>query len=139
MPSVDARRLVAPQAVAQDGARGSAPSSLKDDDDGREVLAKTLSLEGAIVRAVSMASDALALLPGAEIILTDFALPGEDGVSLLERINKQPRPIPVIVTSGYDESQEPPLATAPFARKLLKPLDFDRVCAEIAAALDGRA
>jgi hypothetical protein len=30
------------------------------------------------------------------------------------------------------------LATALFAGKLLKPLDFDRLCAEIAAALDNR-
>lgn len=41
--------------------------------------------------------------------------------------------------SGYDERQEPRLATAPFAAKFLKPLDFDRVCAKIAAVLRHRA
>jgi CheY-like chemotaxis protein len=66
-------------------------------------------------------------------------LPGEDGVWLLEHVNKQPRPVPVIATSGYDESQEPRLATAPFAGKLLKPFDHDRLCAEIALAVGGRA
>jgi CheY-like chemotaxis protein len=112
---------------------------VEDDDDSREVLAQSLSLEGATVMAASTASEALALLPEADIIVTDFALPGDDAVWLLERVNKQPRPIPVIATSGYDESQEPRLATAPFAGKLLKPLDFDRLCAEIATALENRA
>jgi CheY-like chemotaxis protein len=112
---------------------------VEDDDDEREVLAQSLTFEGATVRAVPTASDALALLGDADIILTDFALPGDDGVWLLERVNKQPRPIPVIVMSGYDKSQEPRLATAPFAGKLLKPYDFDQLCAEITATLVHRA
>jgi hypothetical protein len=41
--------------------------------------------------------------------------------------------------SGYDESQEPRLAAAPFAGKLLKPLDFDQVSAEIAVVVSNRA
>src|SRR5881296_235875 len=108
---------------------------VEDDGDNREVLATTLTIEGAIVTAVSTASDALTLLPGADLILTDFALPGDDAVRLLERVNKQASPIPVIVISGYDVVQEPRLAAAPFARKLLKPVDVDQLCAEIAAVL----
>jgi two-component system OmpR family response regulator len=111
---------------------------VEDDDDSREVLAQILSLEGASVMTVSTASEALAMLPGADIVLTDFALPSDDGVWLLERVNKQPRPIPVIVMSGFDEGQEPRLATAPFAGKLLNPVDFDRRYAEIATALGDR-
>jgi hypothetical protein len=41
--------------------------------------------------------------------------------------------------SGYEERQEPRLAAAPFARKLLKPLNFDQLCAEIAVVLSNRA
>jgi CheY-like chemotaxis protein len=66
-------------------------------------------------------------------VLTGFAMPGDDGAWLLEQVNHQSRPIPVIAFSGCDESQEPRLAAAPFAGKLLKPLGFDQVCAEIAA------
>jgi CheY-like chemotaxis protein len=91
------------------------------------------------VMVASTASEALARLPEADIIVTDFALPGDDGVWLLERVNKQPRPIPVIAPAATTRSQEPRLATAPFAGKLLKPLDFDRLCAEIALAVGGRA
>jgi CheY-like chemotaxis protein len=111
---------------------------VEDDDDGREILADHLTAESATVMAVSTAAEALPLVPSADIIVTDYALPGEDAVWLLERVNKQPSLIPVIVVSGFDESQQPRLAAAPFAGKLLKPLDFDQVCAEIAVVLGNR-
>jgi CheY-like chemotaxis protein len=109
-----------------------------DDEDSREVFAYTLGVEGAMVTAVSTAREALSSLSSVDIILTDFVLPGNDGVWLLEQVNKQPRPLPVIAISGFDESQQPRLAAAPFAGKLLKPLDFGQVCAEIAVVLGTR-
>jgi CheY-like chemotaxis protein len=112
---------------------------VEDDDDSREILAQMLILEGATVTAVSTARQALALLSKADIVLTDVAMPGDDGVWLLEQVNQLSRPIPVIAMSGYDESQEPRLAAAPFAGKLLKPLDFDQVSAEIAVVVSNRA
>ena len=108
---------------------------VEDDRDNREVLAATLTLEGATVTAVSTAREALPFLSSVDIILTDFVLPDDDGVWLLEQVNQQSRPIPVIAISGFAESQEPRLAAAPFAGKLLKPLDFDQVCTEIAVVL----
>jgi CheY-like chemotaxis protein len=112
---------------------------VEDDDDNREILATTLTLEGATVTAVSTGREALSFLASVDIVLTDFVMPGDDGVWLLEQVNKHPRAIPVIAISGFDESQEPRLAAAPFAGKLLKPLDFERVCAEIAVVLGNRA
>jgi two-component system, OmpR family, response regulator len=111
---------------------------VEDDDDNREILAHTLTVEGATVMAVSTAREALSFLSSVDIVLTDFVMPGEDGVWLLEQANKHPRPIPVIAISGFDESQEPRLASALFAGKLLKPLDFDQMCAEIAVVLGNR-
>jgi len=112
---------------------------VEDDDDSRELLAQALTLQGATVSAVSTAREALTLLPKVDIVLTDFAMPGDDGVWLLEQASQQSRRIPVIAISGYAESQEPRLAAAPFAGKLLKPLDLDQVCAEIAVVLGSRA
>jgi CheY-like chemotaxis protein len=86
---------------------------VEDDDDNREVLAQSLISEGAIVTAVSTAADALPLVSSSDIVLTDYALPKNDGVWLLECVNKQAQPAPVIAISGYDQSQEPRLATAP--------------------------
>ena len=111
---------------------------VEDDNDIRKIFAYTLGVEGATVTAVSTAREALLFLSSVDIILTDFALPGNDGVWLLEQVNKQPRPVPVIAISGFDESQQPRLAAALFAGKLLKPLDFGQVCAEIAVVLGHR-
>lgn len=54
---------------------------VEDDDDNREVLAQSLTSEGAIVTAVATAADALPLLSSSDIILTDYALPKNDGPS----------------------------------------------------------
>jgi CheY-like chemotaxis protein len=104
---------------------------VEDDDDNRDLLAHTLTAEGASVTA----AEALPLVPTADIIVTDYALPDDDAVWLLERVNKQPRPLPVLAVSGYDQRQEPRLAAALFAGKLLKPVDFDQLCGEIVAVL----
>jgi CheY-like chemotaxis protein len=63
---------------------------VEDNDDNREILATTLTSEGATVTAVSTAREALAFLSSADIILTDFVLPDDDGVWLLEQVNQQP-------------------------------------------------
>jgi CheY-like chemotaxis protein len=57
---------------------------VEDDDDNREILAHTLTVEGATVTAVSTAREALSFLSSVDIVLTDFVMPGEDGVWLLE-------------------------------------------------------
>jgi CheY-like chemotaxis protein len=111
---------------------------VEDDADSREILAQTLTAEGATVTAVSTAAEALPLVTSADIIVTDYAFPREDAVWLLERVNKQPSPIPVIVVSGYDERPEPRLATALFAGRLLKPFDVEQLCGRIVAALGKR-
>jgi CheY-like chemotaxis protein len=72
---------------------------------------------------VTRARDALALVAEADIILTDFMMPGEDGVWLLEQVNRQQRPVPVIILSAFAEQHVPRLAAATPARKLLKPID----------------
>jgi CheY-like chemotaxis protein len=95
----------------------------EDDDDNRDILEQVLQHMGATVTAVALARDALDLVAENDVIVTDLAMPGEDGVWLLEKANEQPPPIPVIVVSGFAESQVPRLAQAPFARKLLKPVD----------------
>ena len=95
----------------------------EDHDDTRDVLEQVLRHLGATVTAVTLAREALGMVSAADIIVTDLAMPGEDGVWLLEQVNAHQRPIPVIVVSGFAEEQVPRLAEAPFARKLLKPVD----------------
>jgi two-component system, OmpR family, response regulator len=95
----------------------------EDHDDTRDILEHVLRRLGATVTSVARARETLGMVGTADIIVTDLVMPGEDGVWLLEQVNGQPRPIPVIVVSGFAEGQVSRLGEAPFARKLLKPVD----------------
>ena len=95
----------------------------EDHDDTRYIVEHVLRHLGATVIGAATAREALSVVPAADIILTDFSMPEYDGVWLLEQVNQHPRPIPVISVSGFAEQHVPRLAQAPFARKLLKPVD----------------
>src|SRR4029450_12663290 len=79
-----ARDLHEPIAVAKglrlDGVR---VLLVEDDEDRREVLTLGLELQGAEVRAVGSAKDALRTVDGfcPHVILSDIGLPDEDGLS----------------------------------------------------------
>jgi CheY-like chemotaxis protein len=96
---------------------------VEDDDDTREVWHEALTELGARVTSVATARAALDALADVDVVLTDVLLPAEDGVWLLEQVNRQPRPVPVIALSGLSQAQLPRLAQAAFARVLLKPID----------------
>jgi CheY-like chemotaxis protein len=106
---------------------------VEDHSDTREMLEHSLRYAGAVVTAVPTAHEALGRAPLADVIVTDFLLSGaeEDGVWLLGQVNRQPRPVPVIALSGLSDTQNERLAQAPFARKLLKPVDVGDLCREI--------
>ena len=107
-------------------------------DDTRYIVEHVLRHLGATVTGAATALEALAMVPAADIILTDFSMPGHDGVWLLEQVNQHPRPIPVISVSGFAEQHVPRLAQAPFARKLLKPVDAWELAELIVEVLRGR-
>jgi CheY-like chemotaxis protein len=109
----------------------------EDHDDTRDILEQVLRRLGATVTAVAIAREALGMVSTADIIVTDLAMPEENSVWLLEQVNQHPRPIPIIAVSGSAESLVPRLAQAPFARKLLKPVDpwaLAEVIAEVVQA-----
>jgi len=84
--------------------------------------------------AAATAKDALREIARADVVVTDLAMPNNDGIWLLNEINALSRPVPVIVLSGVHESQHLRLRTAPFIRKLLKPVDpcdLSRVIREV--------
>ena len=107
---------------------------VEDDDDSRYFLEHSLADEGATVIVAATAKDALRDVTGAEVVVTDLAMPNNDGIWLLNEINALLRPVPVIVMSGFHESQHAQLRAAPFIRKLLKPVesrDLSRVIREV--------
>jgi CheY-like chemotaxis protein len=104
---------------------------VEDHDDTRQVFDQVLSLAGAVVNLAASARDALGYLDRVAVIVTDYAMPGETGLWLLERA----QPVPVILVTGYADLYAKQLATAPFARVLRKPVDPSQLCTVIAAAL----
>jgi CheY-like chemotaxis protein len=96
---------------------------VEDHGDSLDILQQVLRHLGATVSAVQRAREALPLIADADIVVTDYKLPEEDGVWLLERVNEQARRVPVLLVSGFAQDQIPRLAEASFVRKLLKPID----------------
>jgi DNA-binding NtrC family response regulator len=66
---------------------------------------------------------------------TDYLLPDADGVSVLDQVNRSRRVVPVIIVSGSAEIHGPEFAAAPFAHRLLKPIDPWRLADEMLAVL----
>jgi two-component system, OmpR family, response regulator len=94
-----------------------------DNDDSRDLLGQALTEAGAMVWLASSARDALTMLNDVDVVVTDYVMPGETGVWLLERANARARPVPVIVLTAYADLHAVELASAPFARVLRKPVD----------------
>ena len=94
-----------------------------DDADSRDLLQQAFGFLGAMVVTAKSAEDALRTAADADVVVTDFPLPEKDGTWLLAQINAWARPIPVILLSGYCAQHSQAVADAPFALKLLKPVD----------------
>lgn len=96
---------------------------VEDHSDSRNMLEEALEFLGATVIAVTTAEAAAARLADTDVVVTDYALPGHDGIWLLDQIDGSPRPVPTILVSGFAASQIKAVADAAFARKILKPVD----------------
>jgi CheY-like chemotaxis protein len=107
-----------------------------DHEDIRDMLQQAFAFLGADVTTVVSAEDAIPRVASADVVVTDFALKGNDGAWLLGQINSSPRPIPVVLLSGFVETQIGAMAGAPFALKLLKPVDPIDLATKIRALLD---
>ena len=108
---------------------------VEDHSDSREVLSEMLQHVGAVVRPVAGAEEALPFLNDVDVIVTDFSMPGKDGVWLLDRIRASNRQVPVILVSGFSARQVSALAKAPFDLKLLTPIDPWDLAQEIVSLL----
>ena len=99
---------------------------VEDDPDTLELLGQLLERQGAHVMAVRSATAALAELDhaGADVLVSDIAMPGQDGVSLLLAIRARGCQIPALALSALarDEDRARALA-AGFERYLVKPVE----------------
>ena len=113
-----------------------------DDPSTLEFLAVALAHCGARVTTASSAGEALAALvrARADVVLSDIAMPGQDGYWLLREIRRHADPalsaVPVVATTAYGrEHSQTRTRAAGFAAHLAKPIDPDDLCRAIAALL----
>ncbi|HVR73831.1 MAG TPA: response regulator [Planctomycetota bacterium] len=110
-----------------------------DEPDSREILAEVFRRQQAEVTAVASVAEALQamdrVLP--HILLSDIAMPGEDGYSLIRRVRKRPGEdggkVPAVALTAFarDEDRIQALA-AGFQAHMAKPVDITEVLALVA-------
>jgi PAS domain S-box-containing protein len=111
--------------------RGASILLVEDDADSREVLQLFLEQSGASVKSAPSAKAAMALLTTGyvpDVIVSDLAMPDEDGYSLISRIRQMPAgaSIPALALSAFAtiESKQK-AAAAGFNKYLTKPFEPD--------------
>lgn len=83
-----------------------------DDDDARGLIEKVLELQGASVKMVTSAREALAVL-GAErvdVLLSDIEMPGTDGYQLIKELRLRPSQqggaVPAAALTAYARTED---------------------------------
>jgi CheY-like chemotaxis protein len=112
-----------------------------DDEESRELVAATLESRGALVLPAASAADALRVLSSqrVDVLLSDVAMPGEDGYSLIRRVRLLEMagapfiPAAALTSFARDEDRQQALQ-AGFQLHLVKPID-SRALVEAVASL----
>jgi signal transduction histidine kinase/ActR/RegA family two-component response regulator len=115
-----------------------------DEQDARDLAAQALAAHGARVDVASSVPEALDVLDrgSVDIVVTDLAMPGEDGFALMQHLRRQGSPrfrfLPVIAVTAYarPEDRERVMSEG-FQGFVAKPVEFDRL-AIMVAQLAGR-
>jgi two-component system nitrogen regulation response regulator NtrX len=112
-----------------------------DEPNIRRMLASLLSAEGHTAAQAASGEDALAAIRVAEpdVVLLDLALPGADGVQILEQIRREWPGLPVIMMSGRATLADAVRATKLGAFHFIeKPLSPESILLTIASAVELR-
>jgi two-component system CheB/CheR fusion protein len=117
---------------AEGGLRGRRALVVDDDEQAVELLRQVLELEGAEVRTTTDAAQVLELAEreAPDFVITDMALPGMDGLQLLQALRERPalKAVPVIALTGVGRPGDARRAVAAgFAAHLRKPVTLDKL------------
>ncbi|BAZ32914.1 response regulator receiver protein [Cylindrospermum sp. NIES-4074] len=110
-----------------------------DDADTREILTFLFEMEGAEIKSVGSANEALELISNfkPDILISDIHLPDEDGCSLLPKVRnlevEKGRWIPAIALTGsVMEEDRAEAFSAGFQKYLCKPINLDELISVVA-------
>src|ERR1700722_14845957 len=113
---------------------------VEDEDKLRRTLELQLLDSGFDVEKASTAEAALPFMDRADLILTDFKLPGMTGLEMLQLIRRQDSHVPVIVMTAYGTVENAVDAMkAGAADFLLKPFSLDHLTTVVNKALEIRS
>ncbi len=112
---------------------------VEDEDKLRRTLELQLLDSGFDVEKASTAEEALPLIDRADLILTDFKLPGMTGLEMLQIIRRMDSRVPVIVMTAYGTVENAVEAMKAGAVDfLLKPFSLDDLVTVVGKALEIR-
>jgi PAS domain S-box-containing protein len=109
--------------------RGRRVLAVDDDESTQDLVATMLLMYGVSVRTAGRAADAMAIISDwrPDVLLTDIAMPGEDGYALMRRVRALPSPvatIPAVALTAFTDPQSVQNAfAAGFDAHLGKPLE----------------
>jgi CheY-like chemotaxis protein len=112
-----------------DTLRGRRVLVVDDDESMQELVATMLLMYGVSVRTAGRADQAMEILSEwrPDVLLTDIAMPGENGYALMRRVRAMPPPlgtIPAVALTAYSDPQSTQEAfAAGFDAHLGKPLE----------------
>ncbi|GEJ56578.1 response regulator [Anaeromyxobacter diazotrophicus] len=114
-----------------------------DDPTILRLLAKIVSSRGWEALLARSGPEALSRMDRADVVVTDFSMPGMDGLELLGAIRERDDALPVILVTGHCSERLFELATNAGAyRCLAKPFELaqltDAIACAFAAARSGR-
>ena len=120
-----------PDAASRPASSSRAVLLVEDDPLVRRVTERVLQRAGWTVLCADSAETALILLEGAvcDLMVSDVAMPGMDGVALARAVRVARPGLPVILTSGYEETR-----TDAGIVFLTKPYDQEALLAAVADA-----
>src|SRR5512138_128505 len=103
-------------------------------------LESMLQLRGDTAVVAHSGEDGLALLEGIDAVITDFAMPGMDGLELLRAIRERDPSLPVILLTAHGSEKLAVKAVRSGAYEYVtKPFDIDEMSAVLDRALEARS
>jgi two-component system response regulator AtoC len=113
---------------------------LVDDEPGvLYTLSEVLKERGHAITGARTGAEALAKLDDADVVVTDLAMPGMDGLELMGQIGARDPALPVILLTAHGSERVAVAAMKQGAYDYLaKPFDIDEVALVIARALEAR-
>jgi signal transduction histidine kinase len=115
-----------------------------DEPDARDLVSAILESRGAVVTAAASASEGLAAIrfQRPDVLLSDIAMPGEDGYDLIRKVRSLDSEFPafpaVALTAFASAGDRAAALLAGFQAHLAKPIEPSALCA-VVAAVAGRS